>query len=99
MKKTVLSLIIETGFSKKVNRIIFEEILKTNSSKNAIKFIKEYRIIQRFNCYKYEQIDKKCKSVTKCNHCAKRLKTNRCNKNEIKTIYKCVNCEYTEHQI
>ena len=60
-------------------------------------FVKECRVIQCFNCYKYNHIDKKCKNVTKCDHCAKKLKTNRCNKNKIEIIKKCINRKQRKH--
>ena len=62
-------------------------------------FVKKCRIIQCFNCYKYEHIDKKCKNVIKYDHCAKKHETNKCSKDEIKIIYKYINCEQTERQI
>ena len=45
MKKAIFLLIIETEFSKKVNRNIFEKFLKKNNKKNAIMFVKKYKII------------------------------------------------------
>ena len=62
-------------------------------------FVNKCRIVQCFICYKYKHIDKKCKNVMKCDHCAKKPETNKCNKDEIKIIYKCINCEQTKHQI
>ena len=99
LNKIIFSHRIETKFSEQINRIIIEKILKEKSKKNAVKFVRKCKIIQCFNCYKYEHIDKKCKNITKCNHCAERHDTNQCNKNEIKIIHKCVNCELTKHQI
>ena len=60
-------------------------------------FVKKCRIIQCFNCYEYKQIVKKCKNVMKCDYCAKKHETNRCNKDEIIITHKCINCEQTEH--
>ena len=42
-------------------------------------------------------MDKKLKNGTKCDYCAKKHETNRRNKNEIKIIHKCINCEQTKH--
>ena len=99
LRKAISSLIIKTEFSKKVNRFIVETLLKKKNKKNAMMFVKECKIIQYFNCYEYEHIDKKCKNVTKCNHCAKKHETNKCNKNEVEIIHKFINCEHTKHQI
>ena len=99
LKKASFSLILKTKFAKKVNRTIFRNFWKKNKKKNAMMFVKKCRIIQCFNCYKYEHIDKKYKNVMKCNQRAKKHKTNRCNKNEIKIIYRCINCEQTKYQI
>ena len=98
LKKAYFSLIVETKFSKKINRIITERFLKKKSRKNAIIFSRKCRIIQCFNCYEYNHIEKMCKNVKKCDHCAERHNTNRCNKGEIKITHKCINCEQTEHQ-
>ena len=98
MSKTYFSLIIETEFSEKINRIIIEKILKEKNKKNAIIFSRKSKIIQCFNCYKYDHIEKMCKNLTKCDHCVKSHETNRCNKDEIKITHKCINCEQTEHQ-
>ena len=99
MKKTYCFLIVETEFSEKINRIIIEEFLKEKSKKKAVIFSKECRIIQYFNCYEYDYIEKMCKNFMKCDHCAENHETNRCNKDEIKITHKCINCEQTEHQV
>ena len=99
MKKTYSSLIIETEFSEKINRIIIEEFLKERSRKNAVIFSKECKITQCFNRYKYNHIEKMCKNLMKCDHYAESHETNRCSKDEIKITHKCINCEQTEHQI
>ena len=99
LKKIFFFLIIEIEFSKKTNRIITEKFLKEKSRKNAIIFSKECKITQCFNCYEYEHIEKMCKNLTKCDHCVKKHQTNRCSKDEIKIIHKCINCEQTEHQV
>ena len=99
MSKTYSSLIVETEFSEKINRIIIEEFLKEESRKNAVIFSRESRIIQCFNCYKYDHIEKMCKNLTKCDHCAESHETNRCSKDEIEITHRCINCEQTEHQI
>ena len=62
-------------------------------------FVKKCKIVQCFNCYKYKHIDKKCKNVIKCDHCAKKHETNKCNKDEIKITHKCINCKQTKHQV
>ena len=98
LNKIISSLITETKFSEQINRIIIEKFLK-KSKKDAVKFVRKCRITQCFNCYENDHIDKKCKNVTKCDHCAERHDTNRCNKNEIEIIHECVNCEQTKHQI
>ena len=99
MSKTYSFLIIETEFSKEINRIIIEKFLKEESKKNAVIFSRENKIIQCFNCYEYDHIEKMCKNFTKCDHCAKSHETNRCNKDEIEITHKCINCEQTEHQV
>ena len=99
MRKTYFSLIVETEFSEKINRIIIEKFLKKESRKNAVIFSKECRITQCFNCYEYDHIEKMCKNLMKCDHCAENHETNRCSKNEIKITHKCINCEQTEHQV
>ena len=38
-----------------------------------------------------------CKNVKKCDYCAKKHDTNRCNKDEIEIAHKCINCEQTKH--
>ena len=88
LKKAIFLFIIKTGFSKKVNKIIFEEFLEKNNKKNAMIFVKEYRIIQYFKCYKYKRIDKKCKNVMKCDYCANKHETNKYSKNEIEITHK-----------
>ena len=98
LKKAYFLLIIKTEFSKKINRIITKKLLKKESRKNAMIFSRKCRIIQCFNCYEYDHIEKMCKNVKKCDHCAKRHDTNRCSKDEIEITHKCINCEQTEHQ-
>ena len=98
LKKAYSSLIVETEFSKKINRIITEEFLKRKNKKNAIIFSRKCKITQCFNCYEYDHIEKMCKNVKKCDHCAEKHDTNRCSKDEIKITHKCVNCEQTKHQ-
>ena len=97
LEKAILLLIVETELSKKFNRIIFEKFLKESSRKNAMMFVKECKMIQCFNCYEYEHIDKKCKNVMKCDHCAKKHEMNKCSKNEVKIIHKCINCKQTKY--
>ena len=99
MNKTYSSLIIKTEFSEKINKIIIEEFLKEKNKKKAVIFSRKNKIIQCFNCYKYNHIEKICKNFTKCDYCAKNQKTNRCNKNKIKITHRCINCEQTKHQI
>ena len=99
MRKTYFLLIIKTKFSEKINRIIIEELLKEKSKKNAVIFFRNCRIIQCFNCYKYDHIEKMCKNFMKCDHCAENHETNRCSKDEIEITHKCINCEQTKHQI
>ena len=99
MKKTYSSLIIETKFSKEINKIIIEEFLKKKSKKNAVIFFRNCRITQCFNCYEYDHIEKTCKNFMKCDHCVKNHETNRCSKNEMKITHKCINCEQTKHQV
>ena len=98
LKKAYFSLIVETEFSKEINRIITKKLLKRKSKKNAIIFSRKCRIIQCFNCYEYDHIEKMCKNVKKCDHCVEKHDTNRCNKDEIKITHKCINCEQTKHQ-
>ena len=62
-------------------------------------FVKKCIMIKCFNYYEYEHIDKKCKNVIKCNHCAKKQETNKCSKDGIKITHKCINCEQTKHQV
>ena len=99
MKKTYSSLIIETEFSEKINRIIIEEFLKEENKKNVVIFSKKCKINQCFDCYEYDYIEKMCKNFMKCDHCVKNHETNRCKKDEIKITHKCINCEQTKHQI
>ena len=98
LKKAYFSLIVETEFSKEINRIITEEFLKSESRKNAIIFSRKCKIIQCFNCYEYDHIEKMCKNVKKCDHCAEGHDTNRCSKDGVEVTHKCANCEQTEHQ-
>ena len=99
MRKTYFSLIIETEFSEEINKIIIDKFLKEKSRKNAVIFSRNCRLIQCFNCYEYDHIEKMCKNFMKCDHCAESHETNRCSKDEIKITHKCINCEQTEHQI
>ena len=99
MKKTYSSLIVETEFSEKINRIIIEKFLKEKNKKNAVIFFRNIKIIQYFNCYEYNYIEKMCKNFMKCDHCAKNHETNRCSKDEIEITHRCINCEQTKHQI
>ena len=98
LKKIYFSLIIKIKFSKEINKIIAKKLLKRKSKKNAIIFSRKCKIIQCFNCYEYDHIEKMCKNVKKCDHCAKRHDTNRCNKDEIEITHKCINCEQIKHQ-
>ena len=82
-----------------MNRVIFKILLKKINKKDVMLFVNKCTIIQCFNCYKYEHIDEKCKNVMKCNYYAKKYDKNRCNKNEIKIMNKCINCEQTKQQI
>ena len=99
MNKTYSFLIIETEFSKKINKIIIEEFLIEKSRKIAVIYSRKSKIIQCFDCYEYDHIEKMCKNFTKCDHCAKSHETNRCSKDEIEITHRCINCEQTEHQI
>ena len=42
-------------------------------------------------------MNKKYKNVIKYDNCAQKHETNRYNKDEIKIIQKCINCEQTKH--
>ena len=99
MKITYSFLIIEAKFSKKINKIIIEKFLTKKSKKNAVIFSQKCKIIQCFNCYEYDHIEKMCKNFMKCDHCAESHETKRCNKDEITITHKCINCEQTKHQI
>ena len=96
-KKSIFLIDNKIFFSKEINRIIIKEFLKRKNKKNAIIFWRKYRIIQCFNCYEYDHIEKMCKNVKKYDHCAKKHDINRCNKNEIKITHKCINCEQIKH--
>ena len=99
LKKTYFFLIVETEFSKEINKIITKKNLKEKSRKDAIIFSRKCKITQCFNGYEYDHIEKMSKNVKKCEHCAKKHDTNRCSKDERKITHKCVNCEQTKHQI
>ena len=78
---------------------MIEKFLKEKNKKNEVIFSRKCKMIQCFNCYKYDYIEKMCKNFMKYDYCIENHETNRYNKNEIKIIHKCINCEQTKHQV
>jgi hypothetical protein len=96
-KKRYFTLHMKIIIVKMINRMLFEDFMKTFEIKKCKRFIKNCILRQCFNCQKYEHIKKHYRIVIVCEKCVMKHHINECDSSITEKYKMCEACKNREH--
>jgi hypothetical protein len=97
-ERTHGSIIVDCTTPEAANAIIQKGISIGKEIRMAERFVRECRVLQCFNCYKYGHMAKGCTNAAYCGHCAGAHKSDECIFPDEKDKEKCCNCDKKGHK-